>query len=196
MRSSDCQHAWRSRPSPRAGGEFGEQPRHALIEHREAFPAGLVAERAGQPRLPGRRSIPRHTAQKQPFDVQIHYPHHPRAGERVLVVREVHHAGRLHFVIRLAGWHTWTAAGMDDRTCSRPACRSSKSQCCRSPHCGIFGPRSTVALLSSASCSTRENGSDVGASERITSRTFFIRATMDAERERLAPEIRAKSSAS
>ena len=47
-----CQHAWQ--PALATGsGEFGEQPRRALIQHREAFPAGFVAERAGQPRLPG-----------------------------------------------------------------------------------------------------------------------------------------------
>jgi hypothetical protein len=46
-----------------------------------------------------RHSIPRHTAQKQPFDILIHYPHHPRVGERVMVVRAVRHAGVLHFVI-------------------------------------------------------------------------------------------------
>jgi hypothetical protein len=48
------------------------------------------------------RSDPQHTAQKQQFDVLIHYPHHPYAGERVLVVRTVQHAGAVHFVIDLA----------------------------------------------------------------------------------------------
>jgi hypothetical protein len=48
------------------------------------------------------RSDPRHTAQKQQFDVLIHYPHHPCAGERVLVLRTVQHAGTVHFVIDLA----------------------------------------------------------------------------------------------
>ncbi|MEA2728779.1 MAG: hypothetical protein QOF70_3254, partial [Acetobacteraceae bacterium] len=50
-------------------------------------------------RICPRRSIPRHTTQKQSFDVLIYYPHHPQAGERVIVVREVHHAGSRHFVI-------------------------------------------------------------------------------------------------
>jgi hypothetical protein len=49
-----------------------------------------------------RRSDPRHTAQKQQFDVLIHYPHHPCAGEKVFVVRTVQHAGTVHFVIDLA----------------------------------------------------------------------------------------------
>jgi hypothetical protein len=44
----------------------------------------------------------RHTAQKQQFDVLIHYPHHPCAGEKVFVVRTVQHAGTVHFVIDLA----------------------------------------------------------------------------------------------
>src|SRR6202030_481331 len=46
-----------------------------------------------------RRPIPRHTAQKQHFDVQIHYSHHPRAGECISVLRTVRHAGMAHFVI-------------------------------------------------------------------------------------------------
>ena len=45
---------------------------------------------------PSRR---RHTAQEQPFDVLIQYPPHPRAGERVVVVRRLHHGSSAHFVI-------------------------------------------------------------------------------------------------
>ena len=45
------------------------------------------------------RSSPRDTAQKQGFDVLIHYPHHPRAGERVVVVRRLQHGGSMHFAI-------------------------------------------------------------------------------------------------
>src|ERR1700757_3349171 len=41
----------------------------------------------------------RHTAREQPFDVLIQYPQHPRAGERVVVVRRLHHGGNVHFVI-------------------------------------------------------------------------------------------------
>src|SRR5208282_3848629 len=41
-------------PSFTTGGrEFREQPRRAPIDHREAFPAGLVPQCAGQPRLAG-----------------------------------------------------------------------------------------------------------------------------------------------
>jgi len=43
----------------------------------------------------------RHTAQEQQFDVQIYYPHHPQAGERIAVERTVQHAGQLHFTIDL-----------------------------------------------------------------------------------------------
>src|SRR5215471_3858271 len=45
---------------------------------------------------PSRR---RHTAQEQPFEVLIQYPEHPRAGERVAVVRQLHYGGSVHFVI-------------------------------------------------------------------------------------------------
>src|SRR5436190_8996921 len=51
---------------------------------------------------PSRSSCPsrrRHTAQEQPFDVLIQYPQHPRAGERVVVVRRLYHGGSVHFVI-------------------------------------------------------------------------------------------------
>ena len=64
-------------------------------------------------------SRPRHTTQEQRFDVLIQYPHHPRAGERVAVVRRLQHGGSSHFVIEqpdgtrtlLPVWMTepWTA---------------------------------------------------------------------------------------
>lgn len=41
----------------------------------------------------------RHTTQEHPFEVVIQYPHHPRAGERVIVFRRVIHGAREHFVI-------------------------------------------------------------------------------------------------
>ncbi|MBV8890821.1 MAG: hypothetical protein JO266_02405 [Acidobacteria bacterium] len=41
----------------------------------------------------------RDTAQEHPFDVLILYPHHPRAGERVVVVRVLQYGGSAHFVI-------------------------------------------------------------------------------------------------
>jgi hypothetical protein len=111
-------------------------------------------------------SIPRHTAQKQPFDVQIHYPHHPQAGERVLVVREVHHAGRQHFVIDspdgtrglLPEWMTELSSA------NLPFVEGPVL-----PLAALRDLRATIdrALLSSALCSTRENGSDVGASSEL-----------------------------
>ena len=45
------------------------------------------------------RVSPRHTTQEQPFEVVVQYPHHPRAGERVIVLRRVIHGARVHFVI-------------------------------------------------------------------------------------------------
>ncbi len=46
-----------------------------------------------------RRTTTRHTTQEHPFEVVIHYPHHPRAGECVVAFRRVVHGGRLHFAI-------------------------------------------------------------------------------------------------
>src|SRR6266853_4498159 len=44
-------------------------------------------------------ACPRHTTQEHPFEVVVHYPHHPRAGESVLAYRRLTHGGGLHFVI-------------------------------------------------------------------------------------------------
>src|ERR1700704_328083 len=49
------------------------------------------------------RSDPRHSTQEHPFEVVIHYPHHPRAGECVLAFRRLVHGNRLHFVIEQPG---------------------------------------------------------------------------------------------
>src|ERR1700693_3246969 len=46
-----------------------------------------------------RATGPRHTTQEHPFEVVIHYPHHPRAGECVVAFRRVIHGGLIHFVI-------------------------------------------------------------------------------------------------
>src|SRR5271166_3970179 len=46
-------------------------------------------------------SNPRHTAQQQPLDVIVRYPHHPHAGERLTVVRRLLYAGDGHFVVEL-----------------------------------------------------------------------------------------------
>ena len=113
------------------------------------------------------RSIPRHTAQKQPFDVQIHYPHHPQAGERVIVVREVHHAGSRHFVIDspdatrglLPEWMTELSSAnlplVDAPVLHLAALRDL---------------RATIdnVLLSSASHSTQEHGGNVGAPNELS----------------------------
>src|SRR5437763_17055170 len=46
-----------------------------------------------------RRTGLRHSTQEHPFEVVVHYPHHPRAGERILAFRRLLHGGRLHFAI-------------------------------------------------------------------------------------------------
>jgi hypothetical protein len=75
----------------------------ACAAHADRAPSGcrdrLFVRTHRRARSCPRRSIPRHTTQKQPFDVLILYQHHPQAGERVIAVRVVHHAGCLHFVI-------------------------------------------------------------------------------------------------
>lgn len=65
-----------------------------------------------------RRSGLRHTAQEHLFEVVVQYPHHPRAGERVMVLRRVLHGARVHYVIEqpdgcrvlLPAWMTETSA--------------------------------------------------------------------------------------
>ena len=65
-----------------------------------------------------RRTGLRHTAQEHLFEVVVQYPHHPRAGERVMVFRRVLHGARVHFVIEqpdgcrvlLPAWMTETSA--------------------------------------------------------------------------------------
>jgi hypothetical protein len=109
------------------------------------------------------RSDPRHTAQKQRFDVLVHYPYHPYAGERVFVVRTVQHAGTVHFVIDLADgtrgllpeWMTEPSAAnlplVETATLSLPALRA---------------VRATIdsCLLSCAPFNgTHERGKNVGA---------------------------------
>jgi hypothetical protein len=53
------------------------------------------------------RSSPRDTAQEQPFDVLIHYRHHPCAEQPVGVVRRPQFGGRTHFVIKYADGTRW-----------------------------------------------------------------------------------------
>jgi len=42
----------------------------------------------------------RHTAQAQPFEVVVRYPHHPLAGRRIAVIRCLKYANVPHFVIQ------------------------------------------------------------------------------------------------
>jgi hypothetical protein len=69
---------------------------------RDGLP-GTPCDRARKPaRICPRRSGPRHSARKQLLDVLIPYPHHPRVGERLTVVRTMRHAGILHLVVDAA----------------------------------------------------------------------------------------------
>ena len=69
-----------------------------------------------------RPSNPRHTAQQQPLEVIVRYPHHPHTGERLTVVRRLLYAGAAHFVVELPdgdrlllpAWMTETGAAADD----------------------------------------------------------------------------------
>src|SRR6202521_4985559 len=62
------------------------------------------------------RVSPRHTTQEQPFEVVVQYPHHPRAGERVIVLRRVIHGARVHFVIEQPdGCRVFLPAWMTER---------------------------------------------------------------------------------
>ena len=144
--------------------------RRTAAARADTAPRGLPGRLCGRARRPAAtsrsRSIPRHTAQKQPFDVQIHYPHHPQAGERVLVVREVHHAGRQHFVINSPDG----TRGLLPKWMTEPS--SANLLLVEGPVLPLVALRdlrATIdrALLSSALCSTRENGSDVGASSEL-----------------------------
>ena len=40
-----------------------------------------------------------HTAHRQSFEVTIHYPYHPRAGERIQVLRQRRDSGDLYYLI-------------------------------------------------------------------------------------------------
>jgi len=65
------------------------------------------------------RTNRRYTAQKQPIEIIIRYPHHPRAGERIPVLRRTTYADGVHFVVErpdgfrsaIPGWMTepWAA---------------------------------------------------------------------------------------
>ena len=138
-----------------------------------------------------RRSAPRDTAQEQRSDVLIHYPYHPRAGERITIVRTVHHAGSLHFTVDLPdgtrgllpAWMTEPeAAGLSlvdmPQVAAWRATRASD-------------PVDSPLLSSGAFQCEREDRSDVGCAIPAAIGPSYHRATMDTERQRLAPGIRA-----
>jgi len=62
-------------PFAAGGGQVGEQPRRPLVEHRVALPTGLVAQRAGKPRLahPGRPRdiLPRNSTSTSTSGIRI-----------------------------------------------------------------------------------------------------------------------------
>src|ERR1700730_1561134 len=84
---------------------------HLPDRRRGAWPGTTGGTRLTAPPLTGRsvadmrpsafRRVtgPRHTTQEHPFEVVIHYPHHPRAGECVVAFRRVIRGGRLHYAI-------------------------------------------------------------------------------------------------
>src|ERR1700676_1418457 len=103
---------------------------HLPDRRRGAWPGTTGGTRLTAPPLTGRsvadmrpsafRRVtgPRHTTQEHPFEVVIHYPHHPRAGECVVAFRRLVHGSRLHFVIEqpdgcrvlLPAWMTESSA--------------------------------------------------------------------------------------
>jgi hypothetical protein len=66
---------WRERPDG-----------YAETQRPKLFDGWVNASKAAIHRLP---SGTRHTTQEHSFEVVIQYPHHPRAGERVTVLRRV-----------------------------------------------------------------------------------------------------------
>jgi hypothetical protein len=63
----------------------------------------------------------RHTAQQQPLEVIVQYPHHPHAGERFTVVRPLLYAGDAHFVVELpAGGRLLLPAWMTETSAATP----------------------------------------------------------------------------
>jgi len=63
----------------------------------------------------------RHTAQQQPLEVIVQYPHHPHAGERLTVVRPLLYAGDAHFVVELpAGGRLLLPAWMTETSAATP----------------------------------------------------------------------------
>lgn len=160
---------WRidHRRGPRTTGQINEACG-------DRAPRGFPGMPCSQERRPAticpRRTIRRHTTQKQQFDALIHYPYHPRVGERVIVLRTVHHGGVLHFVIDSADgtrgllpeWMTEPHAAalqlVESATLSFAALRDLRAT--------IDGRLLSSATLSS----TQEIGSHVGATPESPTR--------------------------
>ena len=147
--------------------------------HACRVPRGPRGRPCGRERKPATtcrcRSSPRDTAQEQPFDVLIHYRYHPRAGERVSVVRRLRHGGSTHFVVDqpdgtrglLPAWMTeaWAAqlATMDLPRLTLPALRA------------LRGVINSAPLSLSSSPTMREGCDDGPASQSPTVRSARAR---------------------
>jgi hypothetical protein len=150
-------------------------------------PTGSPGTPCSQARRPAticrRQTIPRHTTQKQQFEVLIHYAHHPRVGERVLVVRTVHHSGLLHFVVDSADgtrcllpeWMTLLSAArlpiVETATVSIAALRALRATI---DNCN---------LSSATSSNTREMGSHVDTTPRPPTRSAVSGSTVHESRK-------------
>jgi hypothetical protein len=99
--------------------------------------------------------------------VLIHYPHHPLAGKRVIVLREVYHADRLHFVIDSADG---TRELLPQWMTEPGSANLRQVEVAVLPFAALRDLRATIdsAVLSFASCKTRESGNNVGASSEST----------------------------
>jgi len=120
-----------------------------------------------------RRSDPRHTALKQQFDVLIHYPHHPCAGNVSLWCGQ---CSTRALCISSSIWPTAPAlaAGMDDRTeCGKPSVRRS----CNVITLSTTGYPRDDRRLASILCALQWNAWErqvCRRDSRISNRTFYI----------------------
>lgn len=119
------------------------------------------------------RSGQRDTAQEHQFDVQIHYPYHPRHGQRLPVIRSVLHGGRLHFVVDFPdGTRGLLPAWMT----TIDAARCPLVVIPRLPVAALRALRSMIAsepLSSASSNESREDGTNGSEGNTITAARSF-----------------------
>src|SRR6266403_1203211 len=130
---------------------------------------------------------PRHTAQEQPFEAVVRYPHHPLVGQRIIIIRRVIYAGLVHFVIEgpdecrvlLPAWMTETfAATLPMVEVPRPSLDALRALC------DLL--RASSVSLSPSSGTTRTGGGEDG-----TARTMAATRSSGARQKRNAtPAIR------